>query len=81
MNPIAMLRYGFAILLVLAAVVIAWMLIRELTTTETNEGLTALLGALVGAISMAIKDVVKDLYDPDDDVGGNGKPPAPPRAG
>lgn len=71
------LRYGFAGLLLAAAVYMATLLVRELSTPQTNEGLAALLGGLVGAVGMALTQAVRDLFNTADEVGGNGHTPKP----
>lgn len=66
------IRYGFAAMVLAALVGLAYMLMRELTTPSTNEGLTALLGGLVGAVGAGFSQMIRDLYSLDDSVGGNG---------
>ena len=65
MNPM-LIRYGFATLVLVALVAVTGVLVRILTTPETNEGLTALLGSLVTALGLGFTNIVRDLYKVED---------------
>lgn len=78
MRGLAVARYSFATILLIAIMVQFVYLIRYVSTPGADAPFAALLGSIVTATTGAFGLIVKDLFNPNDAVGGNGyeKPPA-----
>ena len=69
-----LIRYSLPMLIIIVMAGALYFIVQELQSAETNEGLTALLGAVLGYLGNALQQAIRDLYATNDEENRKGKP-------